>query len=379
MNGDHGWAPLLDGARRDQLLDTVAEITTALGDSASLTLLAYAARLDRFPEAEARATRRLDALVASLAETARPLGLWGGLAGAGWTVAHLAEVDDAEAVCAAIDDVLLDHLDQAVWPGDYDLIGGLVGIGVAALERLAAPSARRVAGRVLDHLEAAAREVGDGLAWFTAAERLPDWQRALCPEGHYDLGLAHGVPGVIGLTAGFVTAGFEVTRSRRLLEGALRWLRAVAPVRAPARFPAWSGPGLDDRPARPAWCYGDAGVAVTLLAAARALDDAELEAEAIAIAHAMARSLDGRGVVATGICHGAAGVAHIFNRMYQTTGDALLGEAARGWIDRLLAMRRDREPEPGVLVGASGVALVLLAAATELEPGWDRRLLVTTG
>ncbi len=414
MSGDQGWAPLLDPVRQRQALDAARDIVAGVvecegGDGASSAAaamsLAYAARVELVADAEALAAERLDATVAALSDGVTGVGLWGGLAGVGFSVSHLAGGDDAAAVCQVIDEALLQHLDirsagtpGSPWTGDYDLVGGLVGIGISALERLEAPDARRVATRVLEHLENTAREEGGGVTWFTPPALLPEWQRALCPDGHYNLGLAHGVPGVIGLMAGFVTAELEVPRARALLDGAVRWLRALVPARPAPRFPAWWGPGIDEAPARLAWCYGDAGVAITLLAAARALEDAGLEEEAIAMGHEMAaRPIGECGVVDMAICHGAAGVAHIFNRMYQATGDAVLGDAARTWIDRMLAMRRPGEAiggfpalrsrdgadsweaEAGIISGASGVALVLLAAATEIEPAWDRSLLVDGG
>ena len=108
------------------------------------------------------------------------------------------------------------------------------------------------------------------------------------------------------------------------------------------------------------------------------------------------RSLKDSSVIDAGICHGAAGVAHLFNRLYQATDDPVLAEAARRWIDEALALRRldegiggfrswapneDKElgwrDEPGFLTGAAGVGLALLAAATAVEPEWDRVLQVS--
>ena len=71
----------------------------------------------------------------------------------------------------------------------------------------------------------------------------------------------------------------------------------------------------------------------------------------------------------------------------------MIGDAARRWYMRLLAMRRPGEAVAGfparnhvagadvwtadesVSMGAAGVGLVLVAATTELEPSWDRALL----
>ena len=116
---------------------------------------------------------------------------------------------------------------------------------------------------------------------------------------------------------------------------------------------------------------------------------------------ALARRAAGRAASSAGVsdasfCHGAAGVGHVFNRLYQATGDASLGDAARSWFDQTLALREPgrgiagfaaRIPEadgsvrwapmPGLVEGASGIALALLAASTPQEPYWDGILLLS--
>ena len=112
---------------------------------------------------------------------------------------------------------------------------------------------------------------------------------------------------------------------------------------------------------------------------------------------AASRPLDQAGVVDAGLCHGAAGLGQLFNRMYQATADETLGRAARFWFERTLAMRqpgrgvggfsalsakedgtRYWDDDPGILSGAAGIALALLAATTSIEPEWDRMLLIST-
>ena len=97
------------------------------------------------------------------------------------------------------------------------------------------------------------------------------------------------------------------------------------------------------------------------------------------------------------VCHGAAGLAHLWNRFYQASGDPRFLDAARGWFERTLAMRRpgegiagftarrlrapgvdgamDEQAAPELLDGALGGALALLAGLGGDEPGWDRLLL----
>jgi hypothetical protein len=112
-----------------------------------------------------------------------------------------------------------------------------------------------------------------------------------------------------------------------------------------------------------------------------------------AIARACAaRSLEQAAIQDACVCHGAAGIAHAFHRMARATGDAALALAARTWIDRALGMRGDAplagfprvygddgalrvDPDGSLLSGATGVALVLHAAISDVEPAWDRLIL----
>lgn len=101
--------------------------------------------------------------------------------------------------------------------------------------------------------------------------------------------------------------------------------------------------------------------------------------------------------VDTGLCHGTAGLAHLFNRLYQATGDPEIRDATLAWLRHTLDMQipgKDYagllswvvsqpgegrwEGEHGFLTGIAGVGLALLAAVTEIEPSWDRVLLLST-
>jgi hypothetical protein len=101
------------------------------------------------------------------------------------------------------------------------------------------------------------------------------------------------------------------------------------------------GPGIEPAPSRLAWCYGDPGVAAALLVAAQAVGEKSRERQALEIAlHAAARPPEQARVVDAGLCHGAAGLGHLFNRMFQATGEKRLAEAARFWFQRTLEFRR---------------------------------------
>lgn len=408
------WRPLLEGAEAERALEAAREIADALpaagevdgadpslagGDAGLALLYAFLGRATG-ETGDGRAAAHLEAAIDALATTPLPGALYGGFSGVAWSAELLQggggeEDDDFN---AEVDEALLAHVGQGPWHGHYDLVSGPVGLAVYALERLPRPQAGALAREIVARLEETAQRVPEGTTWHTRWDLLPEHQRPGYPGGHYNLGVAHGVPGAIAVLGQACAAGVE--RARPLLEGAVEWVLAQEmPEDSPSRFPYSQAPEVRRSPARAAWCYGDPGVAAALLVAARCAGEARWEEEALRIARCAARRPeDSAGVVDAGICHGAAGLAHVYNRIHQATGDEEVGEAACFWIRRTLEMRQPGEgvagylswgpprgggpsrwlPDAGLLTGAAGVALTLLAAATPVEPAWDRFLLVSS-
>jgi lantibiotic modifying enzyme len=328
-----------------------------------------------------------------------PPSLYGGFSGVAWTLEHLrgrvfesGGEDPGEEVALA----LLEYLGHTPWRLDYDLISGLVGFGVYALERGSLPGGPECLARVMARLSETAEHGPEGITWRTAPHLIRPADGELYPEGNFNVGVAHGVPGVIGFLGEACAAGVE--EARPLLEGTVSWLlRQKLPPEMSSIFPYSVAPGVEAGPTRLAWCYGDLGIALALLLAARSVGQEEWEREALAVARVCAeRPLDGSGVVDAGVCHGAAGNAHLFNRLYQATGDPLYADAARSWFERALEQRRPGEGlggyimyvvddkgelgwrgDAGFLTGSAGVGLALLAATTPVEPEWDRLLVVS--
>jgi hypothetical protein len=229
---------------------------------------------------------------------------------------------------------------------------------------------------------------------------LPEHQRRDAPHGYFNLGVAHGVAGVLPLLAGARAAGLGGRGAAGELEAAVAWLLAREQgADAESRFDNWVAAAPDGSPAAPAgpqatrlaWCYGDLGMAAALHAAARGAGEAGWAATALSWARSAAHRLERRsGIEDAGLCHGAAGAAHLFNRLAQAAGDAVLEAAALGAYRQTLELRRPGrgvggflawEPShggwranPGFLTGAAGVGLALLAGLAPLAPQWDRVL-----
>ncbi len=302
--------------------------------------------------------------------------LFGGSIGQAWVIAHIS--DDTAALDAFDAAARAALADAAAPPGPYDLISGVVGIGAYFLER-ARQGSDQAAGLdlVVTTLADRAERRADGVTWFTPAELLPPWIREICPAGHHDLGVAHGVPGAIAVLAA-IAAHEEVAGravARELAVRALDWLQHQQVDDDPrGRYPTWIAPGHRAK-TRTAWCYGDPGVAASCWRAAADLGRDPLPWQTLAAA-AASRSIEHTGIVDPNLCHGAAGLAHLCNRFYQATREPQFRDAARRWFEHAIAMRPSaHEMSSDFLDGTAGVVLALLAALRAEEPGWDRLLL----
>ncbi len=361
----------------------------------------FFAELDRARPGEGHDERAADLLAKAVEGMAgqRVLSsLYGGFPGVAWVVEHLAErlfdndEDAGEDVAAA----LARLLSRSPWTGEYDLTAGLAGFGVFALERSPRHWGEECLRSTVARLAETAEIRSGDATWRTSADAVAPELREQFPEGSFNLGVAHGVPGVISFLARAWAAGVE--EARPLVDRAVRWLLAQKlPPGADSIFPNYASPAPagSPRPSRVAWCYGDLGIACALLSAADAVGDTGWLREALEIGRATAaRTPESEDPADACLCHGAAGNGHLFNRLYQASGERIFADASRAWLRWALGLRRPvarfggfqcwvEGPEgegfyddPGFLMGAAGIGLVFLAAATSLAPTWDRVLLI---
>ncbi|MDP8931697.1 MAG: lanthionine synthetase C family protein [Actinomycetota bacterium] len=409
------WSILLTGSLSQQTLQTVETIADSIatlspdeqdpslaGGQAGLALLyAWLARTRGSARAEERAWRCLDRAIDAVATQEMESSLWHGFVGVAWAAEILQRLldpqgeDRNEAVDDVVSRLLMRH---DLWRAPHDLVDGVTGLGVYALERHPRPLAVECLRYIVERLEASAQHDDRGIYWWTPATELSPDDREEHPSGLVDLGVAHGVPGAIAVLGAICGIGVESPRAHQLLEGAVSWLRAQAVTTDTGpTYPYSVAPGAEPEPARSAWCYGDPGVAAALLVAARGAQQPAWERAAVELAcRAAGRPPAETGIIDAGFCHGTAGLAHLYNRMYQATGEGKLGHAARYWLERTLQFCRlaqsrgglwvkgTEDPSEGgwtdldLMTGAAGIALVLLAATTSLEPLWDRMFLASS-
>jgi hypothetical protein len=284
--------------------------------------------------------------------------------------------------------------------GQFDVISGLSGVGAYLLCRRDNEEVAAALRAVLGSLVASTGEEDGVPYWYTPAHLMGDETMVrLYPNGHLNCGLAHGIPGPLALMALAVRSGVEVEGLKEAIDGVAVWLdqnrvEDAWGVNWPTAVPLTpaGAPSSSEGPTRSAWCYGSPGVARALWLAGEALDDPgyrELAVEAMEAVYR--RPVWERHIDSPTFCHGVAGLLQITLRFANDTGLPSFTEAAETLSEQLLSLYDpdsllgycslepggQRVDRPGLLDGAPGVMLVLLAAATEVEPIWDRLFLLS--
>jgi hypothetical protein len=347
-------------------------------------------------------------------------GLFAGLAGLAFAATYLSRGNTRyRRLLATIDAALFRVLAPAtaittdrhgVDVAAFDVISGLAGVGRYLLLRADEPAYRAPLEAVLRALVMLMGEQ-DGLPhWHTPSRFLSDEAtKAAYPEGNLNCGLAHGIPGPLALLSLAATRGVVVDGQHDAIGRAAEWLVCHRTndrwgVNWPTAVPlADEGISAQARPdgvpespgssaSRSAWCYGAPGIARALWLASEALTDASHRELAIAAMEAVyRRPLAARQIDSPTFCHGVAGLQQITLRFANDCDSTLFVDAARALHRQIvdayepesLLGYRDvergggRVDRPGFLDGAAGIPLVLLAAATEVEPRWDALFLLS--
>lgn len=296
--------------------------------------------------------------------------------------------------------------------GDFDAISGLAGIGVYLLCRSSTnEKAADALSTVLTALVQMILERGEVPLWHTPAHLLWDeGMKRVYPFGNLNCGLAHGIPGPLALLSLSLREGIRVPGIRNAVDQTANWLSqhrcddewganwsTAVPIQQVDKgegLALQTGRSVDapDGPGRSAWCYGSPGVARALWLAGRASDSERICALALSSMHATCRRpIAARRIDSPTFCHGVAGLLSITLRFVHETGDPVLLTESQALAQQIMDRYAPDSPlgfrnietadheidQPGLLDGAPGVALALLAAATDVQPSWDRMFLLS--
>ncbi len=212
-----------------------------------------------------------------------------------------------------------------------------------------------------------------------------------------NMGLAHGIPSVMVLLSKLYAANILPEQCKAAIADCYNFIaRQRNPKITPNDFSIYPIFVIDGTPnkytARLAWCYGDLGIGVAYYTIGKNLNDDTLIREAIEIFRYYATFTNEPKLCVrdSSLCHGAAGVMHLFHRMYFNTGIEQFKHTAEYWLSVLLnmdthkdgiagykVMRDDWEADTSLLEGVAGVGLVLSSYRLQKEPDWDECLFMS--
>ena len=290
-----------------------------------------------------------------------------------------------------------------VAPGDFDLIVGAAGVltYLVTLEQVD-PTIQAAIAHLLAYLlwlSDAGQPPGQE-HWYISPDLMPtDMHRQHFPDGYFDCGLAHGIPGPLAALALTWLAGYRYPGLREAIASLADWIvghrverewgiawPAIVPLNCAAAAQIWQ----QLPPAGAAWCYGTPGIARSLWLAGRALGDSELCRRGVeAIEAVLRRPVAERINDSPTLCHGVAGLLQVCLHFAHECESDLVKVHIPVLTEQILQAFDPTSPlgfrdidergpcdQPAWLTGAPGVAMVLLAATTDVMPTWDRVLAI---
>jgi lantibiotic biosynthesis protein len=347
--------------------------------------------------------QHLEAAVEATNSTDQTCFLGTGFTGLSWVIAHLVNLgvldEDAAAIVEDVRPMVIASLSSFYLDRDYDLFYGFIGTSLFLTED-AGQDHRALQETLLLRLEDLALPMPVGVAWNATINSPEERAERSAEVVNINLGLAHGSPGIIMFLLGLHQQGVAPEKCRALLEQALAFLLAQELTDGPSLFPstvaADTQQGLG--PSQLAWCYGDLGIAYVLLRAGGYFRNDAWYRKGLQVAlHAAGRDVGSDQRMNTGFCHGTAGIAFLFQRLFELTGDAALGQRAQEWLAitlehlpaQLQALQADFSIRPfdpgsptdmeqryGLLEGLAGTGLVLTAFASPAQTGWSKLFLL---
>ncbi|MFD0201435.1 MULTISPECIES: lanthionine synthetase C family protein [Saccharothrix] len=279
------------------------------------------------------------------------------------------------------------RINQRQRPGfaEYDVLRGLTGLGAHHLRR---HPDHPVTADVLAYLVRLTLPLvrdDDLPGWWThhgPDRRHPEQH----PDGHANLGMAHGITGPLALLAMATRQDIVVDGQLDAINRICTWLDAWRQGGATGSY--WpeiltldehrTGRSRHSTPRRPSWCYGTPGIArAQQLAAVATHDTRRRQVAETALLACLRDSAQTSRITEPGLCHGLGGFLAVLIRAADDATDPRLTNALADYVAKIGPEDWAAETPRGLLDGISGLALALHALVDpRSDTIWDRCLLI---
>ncbi|MBD1583276.1 lanthionine synthetase C family protein [Pseudoalteromonas sp. S16_S37] len=341
---------------------------------------------------EAVFTQKLEQLQEGLAEQTFELSY--GLAGQAWLLEYLNQADkedyDAE-LLEDVDQLFCNALAHDPWPGEIESVLGLAGYSPYAARRALYSDQAELWKVIVRGLGSVASRLDNGhITWSQPSNSVYRLNKEVADEPEYNLGLAHGVPGIIAALLPALAIDELKAQVGELLQGSCDWLLAQQNADTESSCYGTCVPS-EHHDSRLGWCYGDLTIALTLARVGKAIDRPSYVEKALEIAlHTTKRDAKAGQINDAGLCHGFAGMVTIYQLLNQVMPHPELASAMQTWLDYTLEQFEQRGIEAmycfdgrekkyvvdfGFLMGYSGIGMALLGVLND-DTSWTDCLLM---
>ncbi|MDR2834610.1 MAG: hypothetical protein LBV69_00200 [Bacteroidales bacterium] len=228
---------------------------------------------------------------------------------------------------------------------NYDLFSGSVGNIMVAVSLIEKHEIVEYENSFIDYFKvlektAISDKNSNGLKWYSLH---PIYKTEI-----YNLGLSHGFISIVAVLCKIAekfTDNVQLqTKCKDLLQKITSFVLSneINFEKHNSFFPMYSLDSFENKiySSRLAWCYGDLGIAITLLRAAKVLNDKLLNEKAVKILIKNTERKDYKinNIFDLWFCHGTSGIAYMFKKSYELTKNELFKETTEFWISETLNM-----------------------------------------
>ncbi len=320
-----------------------------------------------------------------------------GISGVGWFFSYLEKqgiIDDIN--YDEIDNYLLIELNNQIKLNHYDFLHGALGISfyfIFKANNTKNSKYAQIISELIDWLSESSINESYGEYHITKWMSYDITKQ----KNIFNISMSHGMSSILVLLTKIINIckSNEKKKVEFLIEGVVNYITTqnIDFNIYGSHFPSYSIESeITIKKSRLAWCYGDLGIACAIWQAGKALNKLEWQniAKRVLLDAANRTNLDVEFVTDAGLCHGTAGIAHIFNRMYCNIGDSKLKIAHDFWVNETLKMSKFKDGLAGykaingneyindssLLEGISGIGLMLLSSISDNVSNWDECLLL---
>lgn len=345
--------------------------------------------------------------------------LYGGLAGLCHAIRFASKQGTRyEKILHKLDDILLEQIKtqyilplkeqilggKATDPRQYELIQGVSGVGLYLLQKSLPSKFREILEEVISLLIALTHPIRIGNhevpGWYIPYEmQFSESDKKNYPAGNFNMGLSHGITGVLGFLAIASLNGINLPNQKEAMQRISHWLTSKCSIeeeklfyKARVAFEEEVN-GIPEKIIsshnREAWCYGTPGVARVLYLAGKALHDDELKSFSIkTFSSLFERPRETWNLPGPTICHGIAGLLLVTHFMAEDSQNLYL-ISKKNLLQNILTEYFDPNTPfgftdfelckdqsyakinmSGLLTGAVGVWLSLLTVEMKKIPNW---------